>query len=94
MDLQASLLKKYLKMSSVGSVTCTIGSGMLRIPKIKTNSLQKVLLSESYDLQRFCPICPKETPLNPELAVNWHYFWQLPPILSTPLSLSMWFGWH
>jgi len=35
MALQASLLKKYLKISSVDSATYTIGSGMLRIPEIK-----------------------------------------------------------
>jgi hypothetical protein len=67
MALQASLLKKYLKISSVGSATYTIGSGMLRILKIKKkNSLQKVLPSESYDQLKFCPSWPKETPPNLE----------------------------
>jgi hypothetical protein len=68
MALQASLLKKYLKMSSVGSETYTIGSGMLRIPKIKKKkirskrfSLVKVMTSRS-----FVQVWPKKTPLNLE----------------------------
>jgi len=56
MALQASLLKKHLKMSSVGPETCTIDSGMLRISKIERKSLQNDLPSESYDLQKFSPV--------------------------------------
>lgn len=65
MALQAYLLKKNLKMSSVGTENYTIGSGMLRIPKIKIKikkSLQKDLPSQSYDLRKFSPVWPKKTP--------------------------------
>ena len=64
MALQASLKKKWLKNTFVGSATYPNGSKMLKIPKINQNFIQIGPTLEKLRLKQDFAQCQVKTPLN------------------------------